>query len=89
MSTDLSGLKNDLGSVIVEHSPAAMIDDDLQWVAVSIEHPCPICAAIDGCGVALCPECTAVNCLRIVSDFPMTDGGWLHRLSAVDVQSAR
>lgn len=82
MSTDGSSLKKELKSVTVEHKPATTIDDDLQWVAVSIEHPCPICESIDGCGVAPCPDCTVVNCLQVVSDFPMTDGGWLHRLSA-------
>ncbi len=69
----------------VEESPAASMDDDLQWAAVSPEHPCPICGAFEGCGVAPCPECIAVNCLRVVSDIPMTDGGWFHRLSIATV----
>jgi hypothetical protein len=65
--------------------PAAIFDDDLCWTAVSAESVCPVCAARSGCGVAPFEGGIAVSCRYRPSAAPMTEGAWLHRLSAADV----
>jgi hypothetical protein len=67
---------------MTERGPAATVDDDLRWTAVSAPSPCPVCNAPDGCGVAPFRGGVAVDCRRVVSRWPMTQGGWLHRLPA-------
>jgi hypothetical protein len=54
--------------------------DDLPWSPVSAEHPCPVCRAPDGCATAPFRGGLAVDCRKVVSAWPMVDGGWLHRL---------
>lgn len=70
----------DDGRAKTVHGPAATMDDDLQWVAVSAEHPCPICGASDRCGFAPSSRGFAVDCRHVASDRPLTDGGWFHRV---------
>jgi hypothetical protein len=71
-----------------ERGPTATIDDDLRWSAASPEHACPVCGARSGCGVAPFQGGVAVDCRWTASATPMTEGGWLHRLSAADVVEA-
>jgi hypothetical protein len=61
-------------------SPGTTIDDDLRWSSVSVGQRCPVCGAPGGCGVAPFRGGVAVDCRRVVSGWPMTEGGWLHRL---------
>jgi hypothetical protein len=68
---------------MLERSLGTTIDDDLRLSSVSIGQRCPVCAAPGGCGVAPFRGGIAVDCRRVVSSWPMTEGGWLHRL-AVD-----
>lgn len=49
-----------------------------EWNGVSAEHPCPICAASAGCH--LHSEDDFASCSRRPSDWPLTNGGWLHRV---------
>lgn len=53
-----------------------------QWVRVSKQTPCPICGPVHGvdwCGVSV--DGTTAICMRIQSDRPARNGGWIHRLS--------
>jgi hypothetical protein len=59
-----------------------VMDDDLLWTAVSHDVACPVCAASTGCGVAPFRGGVAVDCCNVVSAWPMSGGGWLHRLPA-------
>jgi hypothetical protein len=52
-------------------------DDDLVWVAVAPDRPCPLCGATHGCGLA--EEEGFVLCRTAVSAHPIDVGGWLHR----------
>jgi hypothetical protein len=67
-----------------ERGPAATVDDDLRWRAVSAKDPCPVCSATCNCGTAAFQGGVVVDCCRVVSSWPMTEGGWLHRLPAGD-----
>jgi hypothetical protein len=49
------------------------------WAEVSWAHPCPVCGAGRGCDVIT--DGAYVRCAHAVSAWPMTGGGWLHRLA--------
>lgn len=53
-----------------------------EWLRVSRQHPCPICGKPDWCGVA--HDESVVCCMRIESDKPSRNGGWIHRLRDSD-----
>ena len=61
-------------------------DDDLLWVAVAPDRPCPVCGGTHGCGVAA-EEGFAV-CGRVVSPHPLDVGGWLHALPVREGRTA-
>ena len=63
-----------------ERSLGTTIDDELRWTGVSVGQRCPVCGAPGGCGVAPFRGGIAVDCRRVVSSWPMTEGSWLHRL---------
>ena len=65
---------------MLEPSLGTTIDDDLRWNSVSVGQRCPVCGAPGGCGVAQFRGGIAVDCRWVVSSWPMTEGGWLHRL---------
>lgn len=44
------------------------------WLRVSKDHPCSVCGKPDWCTVAGDASC----CMRVQSDRPMANGGWLH-----------
>lgn len=50
----------------------------MKWYRVNRKHPCSICGKIDWCGYAD----KLVICMRIESDKPSKNGGWLHADSA-------
>jgi hypothetical protein len=60
-----------------EAAPA--VADDLDWSPVSAEQPCPVCGQ-PTCKTAPFQGGLAVDCLNVVSAWPMVDGGWLHLL---------
>lgn len=49
-----------------------------KMVRVSRKAPCPICKKTDWCGVS--PDGAVAICMRVQSDRPTKNGGWLHRL---------
>lgn len=48
-----------------------------EWIRVSHREPCRICGKGDWCTVSGDSAC----CMRVESDTPMKNGGWLHRLA--------
>jgi outer membrane protein OmpA-like peptidoglycan-associated protein len=59
------------------------VSDALEWTTVSWTHPCRVCGGRGGCRTAAFHGGFAVDCRNVVSAWPMTDGGWLHRRPAV------
>lgn len=57
------------------------------WERVSQSKPCPVCEKPDWCGVAT--DGSAVCCMRIESKKPLDNGGWLHRLNGLALESRR
>lgn len=53
---------------------------DEQWRSVSERRRCPVCGASEGCHVH--EEDDFASCARAPSDWPLTNGAWLHRLPA-------
>ncbi|MCH8880045.1 MAG: toprim domain-containing protein [Planctomycetes bacterium] len=49
------------------------------WRRVSKSKPCPICGKPDWCSVSV--DGSVAICMRITSDKPTQNGGWLHRLA--------
>jgi len=49
-----------------------------KWRTVTGKVPCPICQKPDWCGMA--EDGTVVICMRVQSQKPTRNGGWLHRL---------
>lgn len=49
------------------------------WRRVTKKHPCPVCGRPDWCGTS--PDGTLACCMRIKSDRPARNGGWLHRIA--------
>lgn len=45
-----------------------------EWVRVTNRNPCPICKKPDWCVIGH----AGVNCMRIESDHPVKNGGWMH-----------
>ncbi len=52
--------------------------DEADWTTVSTAQPCPACGSFTGCSTGFSNEFAC--CSRRVSDWPLTDGGWLHRV---------
>jgi len=50
-----------------------------KWVRVDRRRPCPICQKPDWCGVSADGEVAC--CMRVQSDRPARNGGWLHRIT--------
>lgn len=44
------------------------------WTNATKSTPCPVCKKPDWC----CTGATFINCMRVESDKPCTNGGWLH-----------
>lgn len=51
-----------------------------EWIRVTRHRPCPICQKPDWCTVSANGE--VVCCMRVKSDRPTRNGGWLHRTAA-------
>ena len=47
------------------------------WVVVSADLPCAICSGTQGCHRN--PTGYFARCARRQSEWPLVDGGWLHR----------
>ena len=51
---------------------------EVEWTFVSAKRPCAICAGQDGCRRGFDDEFAC--CLRVSSQWPLTAGGWVHRV---------
>jgi len=51
-----------------------------RWIRVTRHEPCAICGHVDWCGLS--EDRTVAVCMRVKSDRPVRNGGWLHRLAA-------
>jgi hypothetical protein len=60
--------------------------DQLLWVEVSLAQPCRVCGAISVCTILESGE--FAHCSVTVSEWPVLDGGWLHRLDVSSTQPA-
>jgi len=50
-----------------------------KWTRVNRRRPCPICGKGDWCGLS--PDGTIACCMRVESNRPARNGGWLHRIA--------
>jgi hypothetical protein len=60
-------------------------DAQLLWVEVSVAEPCRICGATRECTTVESGE--FARCINTVSERPVLDGGWLHRLDQITMQA--
>lgn len=61
-------------------TPHSSLHSDADWRAVCANRPCPVCASVEGpCWGHV--EKQFASCARTPSDWPMTNGAWLHRLA--------
>jgi hypothetical protein len=58
------------------HAEESVSDGD--WTSVSAKYPCSICGGCNRCGRSSGDE--FASCVRTASDWPLTTGGWVHRL---------
>jgi hypothetical protein len=52
---------------------------EVEWAFASVKHPCTICGGHVGCRRGLDDEFAC--CARVSSEWPLSAGGWVHRLS--------
>lgn len=62
-----------------------IVIEELVWIEVSLAQPCQICGAVSGCTTMENGE--FAHCSQTVSEWPVLDGGWLHRLAVDGVQT--
>ena len=51
---------------------------DMDWKAASASSPCPICGGEEGCQRHIDDD--FASCFQEPSEWPLTNGGWLHRV---------
>ena len=54
--------------------------EQLEWVEVSLAQPCRVCGGVSECTMLENGE--FAHCIQTVSERPVLDRGWLHRLAA-------
>jgi len=64
------------GSRQLMHPPSGLHDNDADWNFVSKRAPCSICGSDEGCRRALLGQFAC--CTRVVSQWPLSVGGWIH-----------
>lgn len=55
------------------------LPSEADWTAVCAKRPCPVCGSIEGSCRGHVEE-SFVCCAHRPSEWPMTNGAWLHRL---------
>lgn len=58
---------------------AQQMSADAVWRGVSSRKPCPVCGGSEGCFIH--EEDVFASCAERPSDWPLTNGTWLHRLA--------
>jgi len=51
---------------------------EVEWTLVSVKRPCTVCGGHHGCRRGFADEFGC--CTRVLSEWPLTAGGWVHRL---------
>ena len=51
---------------------------EAEWESVSPDRPCPVCGSSRGCSTH---SSIFVSCERTTSQWPLTTGAWLHRIT--------
>lgn len=59
---------------------AASAPVEMEWRVVSEIRPCPVCGGESDCKTRVLED--FASCTRKPSDWPLTNGAWLHRLNA-------
>ena len=59
---------------------------EVEWTFVSSKHPCSICGGHDGCRSGF--EHEFACCKRVSSEWPLSAGGWVHRVSPFPLTAA-
>jgi hypothetical protein len=52
---------------------------EMEWTTATNTSPCPICGGDQGCKRHI--DNTFASCAQQPSEWPLTDGGWLHRVA--------
>jgi len=55
-----------------------LVSGDAVWRGVSLRKPCPVCGSGEGC--FLHEDAEFASCAKNPSDWPLTNGTWLHRV---------
>jgi hypothetical protein len=63
---------------LARHRSAADAPVDVSWDRVTVKNPCPVCGCDSGCHRHAIDA--FVSCARCPSEWPLTNGGWLHRV---------
>lgn len=63
----------------VRPNPGHLMSADAAWRGVSVKKPCPVCGGSDGCFIH--EEDVFASCGQHPSDWPLTNGTWLHRIA--------
>jgi hypothetical protein len=53
---------------------------DIEWTKVSTKQPCVVCAGHAGCLRGVDDEFAC--CSRVASAWPLSAGGWVHRVAS-------
>jgi len=69
------------------HHHASVSVVEVEWTFVSPKHPCAICGGHDGC--RQCVEDEFACCKRVSSEWPLSAGGWVHRVSRFSRAASR
>jgi hypothetical protein len=68
----------------MRHAPLAKIH--FEWIQVSPTRPCKVCGAQKGCRAT---DEEFACCASRPSEWPLTTGGWLHRIELKTQQDER
>jgi hypothetical protein len=63
------------GVVMVHHVQGSA---EVEWTLVSVKQPCCICGGHQGCRLGL--DVHFACCVKTSSEWPLTTGGWVHRV---------
>ena len=58
---------------------------EAEWTFASASSPCKICGGHDGCRRGFDDEFAC--CTQMSSEWPLTAGGWVHRMVEVEVEA--
>jgi hypothetical protein len=66
--------------------PRAFLSDPVEWTLVTAGRPCRVCGSRQGCRSGSGGEFAC--CATLPSEWPLTIGGWVHRIGKLERASA-